>query len=701
MQKRILLAVLCLPTLVRASFEPVPVGARAAGLADAYAVVADDALSLYYNPAGLMQASRPEVATAYGRVGLGLSDGSDVSRAFLAYVQPLKEVHSAVGVGFVQMGAAGLYDEQSFHLGYGREMTENLNAGATFKVLRRSFSPDGTGAPNPVLGGGTSKTGAALDVGAQYRLYRNYSVAMAVRNLNQPNMSLGGADDKAPLGYSLAFGRWTRGTVLTVEAAGMRLSGDTVTEWRAGGERWFVNGVGMRAGLRLSNRQSRQAAIGLSYRTGHLQVDYTPSLFLEGLEGSAGSHMLTLAWRFGPAPVDPLVERVRQERTARERAEAEVRNLRQKLYEMTSGTRPVTSEDTSGVDRASVDALRQAEEELNRLKSQPALPTEPEPEPEPEPQPEPEKAPVPVPVPPAPPKPPAPRPVPPVAPKPPAPRPPKPSLSPNALKEYSAALNAYAEQVRAGATLDQREAALNGIIEKYEKHKIDTSAVRSEINKIQSQRRKLVDDYQLAVTYYRKLIQQGMSPEEQSILLERIIKKYKPLGSDTRALEEELSALQKKGSWLPGAPLRHASLARSVAPAFFRTAQTVDAPVFEDVRPQAAALPARGAPGPRPRAIGVGPAVLTEVAPRVFTPNGDGVNDTVVFTFDNPALVPLQGEIFDLAGAKIVDLKPGADPELSLSWDGTKNGEPAPGGAYFYQVDVSGSQANGVIILAR
>ena len=41
------------------------------------------------------------------------------------------------------------------------------------------------------------------------------------------------------------------------------------------------------------------------------------------------------------------------------------------------------------------------------------------------------------------------------------------------------------------------------------------------------------------------------------------------------------------------------------------------------------------------------------VAPKVFTPNADAINDVVCFQMDNPALTELRGTVSDAAGAEV------------------------------------------------
>jgi hypothetical protein len=94
---------------------------------------------------------------------------------------------------------------------------------------------------------------------------------------------------------------------------------------------------------------------------------------------------------------------------------------------------------------------------------------------------------------------------------------------------------------------------------------------------------------------------------------------------------------------------------------------------------------------------------LSKVYPRIITPNGDGWNDKVIFQFDNPQLLPLSGQIFDVTGARVAPLSAGPNPDSTLQWDGKdSSGRPVPAGIYLYQVDISGSSPmTGTVVVAR
>jgi hypothetical protein len=107
-------------------------------------------------------------------------------------------------------------------------------------------------------------------------------------------------------------------------------------------------------------------------------------------------------------------------------------------------------------------------------------------------------------------------------------------------------------------------------------------------------------------------------------------------------------------------------------------------------------------PSPLHATATLGSLTLTKVAPRIFTPNGDGFNDKARLEFDNPEQLPITGTVYDLAGARVADLKPGSDPNSVLLWDGKDgDGQTVAGGIYIYQVVFEGKTATGTVVVAR
>lgn len=82
------------------------------------------------------------------------------------------------------------------------------------------------------------------------------------------------------------------------------------------------------------------------------------------------------------------------------------------------------------------------------------------------------------------------------------------------------------------------------------------------------------------------------------------------------------------------------------------------------------------------------------VAPNPFSPNGDGVNDETIVTYDISHLtemVPMALGVFDLAGRQVAELPlaKGQSGRHQLAWDGRDSqGEQVPPGLYLLQLEV-------------
>lgn len=92
---------------------------------------------------------------------------------------------------------------------------------------------------------------------------------------------------------------------------------------------------------------------------------------------------------------------------------------------------------------------------------------------------------------------------------------------------------------------------------------------------------------------------------------------------------------------------------------------------------------------------------VKEMSNKVITPNGDGFNDYVVFTLDNPRDSAFGGKIYDLTGALVAEMRPGSQVADTLEWDGRSGGTVVPRGVYVYQIKSEGKTFNGTIVVIR
>ncbi|MCG3205311.1 MAG: hypothetical protein KCHDKBKB_02030 [Elusimicrobia bacterium] len=98
----------------------------------------------------------------------------------------------------------------------------------------------------------------------------------------------------------------------------------------------------------------------------------------------------------------------------------------------------------------------------------------------------------------------------------------------------------------------------------------------------------------------------------------------------------------------------------------------------------------------------LGSITLTEVAPRIVTPNGDLLNDVVYFKFDDTVSgFPIESNVYDIHGAKISDMTINSN-ETALLWDGKDdNGRTVPSGIYIYSIKLGSRLATGTVVVAR
>jgi flagellar hook assembly protein FlgD len=98
----------------------------------------------------------------------------------------------------------------------------------------------------------------------------------------------------------------------------------------------------------------------------------------------------------------------------------------------------------------------------------------------------------------------------------------------------------------------------------------------------------------------------------------------------------------------------------------------------------------------------VGGVTLTEVVPRVVTPNGDLLNDVIFFKFDDSISgLPIEGDVFDINGAEVANLTLNSN-ETALLWDGKDDtGRFVQAGIYIYSIKLGNRQATGTVVVAR
>lgn len=243
------------------------VGARALGQGGAFTAVADDATTIFWNPAGLSKLEQFEATGMHANLSL------DRNYNFLGYGGPLNK-KSSWGFAYtryavdaipetrvkdngepwevddgdtfdptITTGTTGdspvkvwsYFDdvEENFTFSYSRKMLPKVRLGANFRVLQNSML-------------GTSGTGTGFDLGMLYEYSPKISLGLAVRDLFERTSYGTGSTDDVPVTLSAGAAYNAQGD--------MKLSLDlnkTENEdlgLRLGAEKWFQKKYAVRMG---------------------------------------------------------------------------------------------------------------------------------------------------------------------------------------------------------------------------------------------------------------------------------------------------------------------------------------------------------------------------------------------------------------------------------------------------------------------
>ena len=501
----LLLLLVHFPQNVFAAFSPMTVGGRPAGMGDAFTAMADDVFSLYYNPAGLAELTRPELGAYYSRLFLGLSDGSDISQSFFGYAHPLGSSvsYGTLGVDYTALSLSGLYKEETFAMSYAYQFFNRLNVGTSVKLLRKSIGSDdpatsnaidsttgqpfATGQSDPLFSNGQSKSAPAVDLGTQFEVFPHYWIGAAVRNINSPNMALSDSDsDPAPTYTTIGLAKKTYDSSIDVDV-GQYQTTQSNLRVAAGGEKW-LGPYALRGGLAFGTQDYSWGSFGASYRYKDFQVDYAMNYPIQGVQGTYGNQQVSLIVRFGKEMPNQLEREISEERKARLEAESKTIAM---------------------------------QEELSHLKTEITLLTRQSPQP-------------------------------PVSQNlnPSLMIPPKPSQAPIHKKvskeeydNYFQAVQSYMKLRQSGANQVQRLDTVKKILDQYRSSNIDMTDLRSEYTSLNNYIKDQEAKYKLSMNFYKILVNRGAGPVDRKNMIDLIVQKYKSVGFDISEATDEAASI--------------------------------------------------------------------------------------------------------------------------------------------------------------
>lgn len=303
------------PAKAYSAFEDLGVSARSHGMGDVSVAIADDAYSVYYNPAGLTQLKFPKIGSSYAMLFQGMTDNSSMGKHFVSYAYPMMERGKntlGIGVSYAGFNVAGLWEESVISGAVAKDLEESMGmpvrVGASVRMLNVKYGDDPY--MTTVFDAGTSKSAFGVDVGAMYKVSREMTIGAMLSNVNTPDTGVKWSD---PLLMGMKFGGSYKYETF-IFAGEVSMPNPETTNISAGGEMWFyqksIKMAGVRAGVITDNKKKTDITGGASYWLPPMNgmmvgIDYALIYPLETAKNTM-THWISLQVAFGVEKMEPV-----------------------------------------------------------------------------------------------------------------------------------------------------------------------------------------------------------------------------------------------------------------------------------------------------------------------------------------------------------------------------------------------------------
>lgn len=294
-----------------AAFEDGFIGARAFAMGGAFTAIGDESDGLLVNPASIANLkhnaeshqSAQQLSATTARLHVGLSDETSITQNLIsyAYSQPMR---GALGFLWKRLNAGGLYSENyllvgvSKSYGLGTKELRRISLGGAVKLLNWDTAPT-IGADDAVVEDLPGRSRFALDVGMIFRPSPKIPIALALQNLNTPNIVSTNSlvTENLPLQVMLGIGIVAKNSTWGMDL----VFKESEVDVKVGIEsRFYKDSVTLRGGFRLENLAwGTNLTIGGGYRPfPSLRIDYGFLFPVGGIRDTWGSHRFSVVYDF-------------------------------------------------------------------------------------------------------------------------------------------------------------------------------------------------------------------------------------------------------------------------------------------------------------------------------------------------------------------------------------------------------------------
>jgi long-subunit fatty acid transport protein len=277
-----------------AAFLKIGLGARPASMGFSFSAIADDINAIWYNPAGLSQFTKIELATTYLRYF------QDINYGFLAFAYPNPDLGVfATSISYLSITGIEKRNEDTeepestfgasdinFILSYAtNKLVNNLSVGANLKVFTEKLED-------------TSAYGFAVDLAGLYTPeVENLTIGFGIYNLGM-GLKFKEVRDKLPLLARVAASYKLFDKTLTISSDFEYGIIDEKWYLSFGAEYWIMNMFAIRAGYRLNTDLGVLSGLGVGagIKLNNPQIGLDYGFVPMGDLGS--THRISLSFKF-------------------------------------------------------------------------------------------------------------------------------------------------------------------------------------------------------------------------------------------------------------------------------------------------------------------------------------------------------------------------------------------------------------------
>ena len=292
----VLTIMLLLPGMIYAAFNQLDYSARSFGMGDVFVAVADDACSLYANPAGIANMKVWEAQLTYNKLMIGTGD--DLGENYVGVVYPTKG-NGVFGLSMYTFGDT-VYSETVYQLAYAYSAL-NSSFGVNIKYMSNTFAANDWTNINPYFNT-LSKSVLSFGLSFHSKFSNDFAVGLFVDDFNSPDIGLS-SEEKLPVTLKGGISYRQKDMVVAMELISRgNLSkvqvGTELTGFRAGdlGIMSFRLGAGFGDGSYFNLSAGTGLKFNIPLIGAGCSFDYGFMLPTAFADGTAGTHKFTLTF---------------------------------------------------------------------------------------------------------------------------------------------------------------------------------------------------------------------------------------------------------------------------------------------------------------------------------------------------------------------------------------------------------------------